>query len=235
MAARGREDAAALPASSGGRANGLGGDGRLDAAAPPAGEAADRYSYDPANPVQTIGGGDCCNGGLVTAGAFDQRPIEARDDVLVYTSDPMTKPTDVSGFVKAVLKVSSDARDTDFAVKLVDVTHPDGTAYILGDTILRARYRDGYAAPVMMARGRSTRCGRRRSRPATPPAGTSHPGGGDLVQTSPSSCATSTPAATTSARRGWWWRGTRCTMRGRRRPISSCRWWGGRSQRRRSS
>jgi len=137
---------------SGGRANGLGGDGRLDTAAPPAGEAPDRYTYDPANPVQTIGGGDCCNGGLVTAGAFDQRVIEARDDVLVYTSDPMTAPTDVTGFVQAVLKVSSDALDTDFAVKLVDVA-PDGTAYILGDTILRARYRDGFATPTMMAKG----------------------------------------------------------------------------------
>ncbi len=137
---------------SGGRANGLSGDGRLDAAAPPAGETADRFTYDPANPVQTIGGGDCCNGGLVTAGAFDQRVIEARDDVLVYTSDPLTQPTDVTGFVQAVLNVSSDALDTDFAVKLVDVA-PDGTAYILGDTILRARYRDGFARPTMMAKG----------------------------------------------------------------------------------
>ena len=137
---------------SGGRANGRAGDGRLDAAAPPASETADRFTYDPANPVQTIGGGDCCNGGLVTAGAFDQRVIEARDDVLVYTSDALTQPTDVTGFVQAVLKVSSDALDTDFAVKLVDVA-PDGTAYILGDTILRARYRDGFARPTMMANG----------------------------------------------------------------------------------
>jgi putative CocE/NonD family hydrolase len=137
---------------SGGRANGLSGDGRLDAVAPPAGETADRFTYDPANPVQTIGGGDCCNGGLVTAGAFDQRVIEARDDVLVYTSDALTQPTDVTGFVQAVLNVSSDALDTDFAVKLVDVA-PDGTGYILGDTILRARYRDGFARPTMMAKG----------------------------------------------------------------------------------
>ncbi|MFS0773741.1 CocE/NonD family hydrolase [Sphingomonas sp. 1P08PE] len=137
---------------SGGQANGLTGDGRLDGAAPPVGEAADGYSYDPANPVQTVGGGDCCNGGLVTAGAFDQRGIEARDDVLVYTSDPMTQATDVTGFVQAVLKISSDALDTDFAVKLVDVA-PDGTAYILGDTILRARYRDGFDKPAPMVSG----------------------------------------------------------------------------------
>ena len=133
-----------------GHANTLNGDGRLTAEAPPSGEAADRYRYDPMNPVQTVGGGDCCNGGIVVPGAMDQRPVEARGDVLVYTSDPLPKAVDVVGFVNAVLKVSSSARDTDFAVKLVDVA-PDGTAWIIGDTILRARYRDGFDKPVMMA------------------------------------------------------------------------------------
>jgi putative CocE/NonD family hydrolase len=138
---------------SGGAANSLYGDGKLATIAPARGEAPDRYVYDPKNPVQTIGGGDCCNGGLVTAGAFDQRVIEARSDVLVYTSDPLSEPMEVSGFVDAVLKVSSSARDTDFAVKLVDVA-PDGTAYILGDTIIRARYRDGFDAPKLMEPGK---------------------------------------------------------------------------------
>ncbi|MCJ8156991.1 CocE/NonD family hydrolase [Sphingomonas sp. LaA6.9] len=138
---------------SSGAANSVYGDGKLLRDAPPAVEAPDRYSYDPMNPTQTIGGGDCCNGGLVTAGAFDQRVIEARNDVLVYTSEPLTEPMEVSGFVNAVLKISSDAKDTDFAVKLVDVA-PDGTAYILGDTILRARYRDGFDRPVMMEKDR---------------------------------------------------------------------------------
>ncbi|WP_206185292.1 CocE/NonD family hydrolase [Sphingosinicella sp. CPCC 101087] len=137
---------------SAGSANSLYGDGRLLAEPPPDREPPDAYAYDPANPVQTIGGGDCCNGGLVTAGAFDQRAIEARDDVLVYTSEPLTEPMEVSGFVEAVLNVSSDAKDTDFAVKLVDVA-PDGTAYILGDTIMRARYRDGYERPRLMEPG----------------------------------------------------------------------------------
>jgi hypothetical protein len=137
---------------SGGKANTLNGDGRLTADAAPASEAADRYRYDPMNPVQTIGGGDCCNGGMVIPGAFDQRPVEARGDVLVYTSDPLPKPVDVAGFVDAVLKVSSSAKDTDFAVKLVDVA-PDGTAWIIGDTIFRARYRDGYEKPAMMEAG----------------------------------------------------------------------------------
>jgi len=137
---------------SGGGANSMYGDGRLSFEAPPAGEAHDSYSYDPANPVQTIGGGDCCNGGLVVAGAFDQRQIESRHDVLVYTSDALEEPMEVSGFVDAVLHVSSSAKDTDFALKLVDVA-PDGTAWIIGDTILRARYRDGFDAPASMQPG----------------------------------------------------------------------------------
>ena len=136
--------------SSGGNANSLYGDGKLTFDMPNTGS--DSYHYDPMNPVQTIGGGDCCNGGLVTAGSFDQRIIEARSDVLVFTSDPLDAPLEISGFVDAVLHVSSDAKDTDFAVKLVDVA-PDGTAYIIDDTIFRARYREGYDKQIMMKDG----------------------------------------------------------------------------------
>ncbi len=136
---------------SGGNANSLYGDGTVSFDAP-GDERPDSYDYDPMIPVKTIGGGDCCNGGLVTAGAFDQRSIEARQDVLVYTSDPLDEPLEVSGFVDAILHVSSDAKDTDFAVKLVDVA-PDGTAYIIDDTIFRARYREGYDKQVMMEDG----------------------------------------------------------------------------------
>ncbi|MDG1438061.1 MAG: CocE/NonD family hydrolase [Emcibacteraceae bacterium] len=134
--------------TSNGNANSLYGDGKLSFEAP-SGNGSDSYNYDPMIPVKTIGGGDCCNGGIVTAGAFDQRTIEARQDVLVYTSDPLERPIEVTGFVDAVLNVSSDAKDTDFAVKLVDVA-PDGTAYIIDDTIFRARYREGYDKQVMM-------------------------------------------------------------------------------------
>ncbi|MGJ9416229.1 CocE/NonD family hydrolase [Massilia sp. CMS3.1] len=137
---------------SGGKANSLHGDGRLSAEPPTQAEAADRYRYDPMNPVQTIGGGDCCNGGIVVPGAFDQRQVEARTDVLVYTSDPLPTPVSVAGFVDAVLNVSSSAKDTDFSVKLVDVA-PDGTAWIIGDTILRARYRNGFDKPAMLTPG----------------------------------------------------------------------------------
>jgi putative CocE/NonD family hydrolase len=134
-----------------GNANSLYGDGRLSFE-PPRAANSDSFVYDPMNPVQTIGGGDCCNGGTVIPGAFDQRAIEARADVLVYTSEPLEEPLEVSGFVDAVLSVSSDARDTDFTIKLVDVL-PDGTAYIVDDTILRARYRDGYDKQVFMKDG----------------------------------------------------------------------------------
>jgi putative CocE/NonD family hydrolase len=136
-----------------GGANSLYGDGRLELTPPPANEKPDRYTYDPLNPVQTVGGGDCCNGGIVIPGAFDQRVIESRADVLVYSSDALSAPMEVTGFVDAVLKVSSSAKDTDFAVKLVDVA-PDGTAYIVADTIFRARYRNGFDKPEPMTTGK---------------------------------------------------------------------------------
>ena len=139
---------------SGGKANSMFGDGKLSFSAPGAAEPADTYVYDPKTPVQTIGGGDCCNGGVVVPGAFDQRPAEVRHDVLVYTSDPLKEPLSIAGFVDAILHVSSDAKDTDFAVKLVDVA-PDGTAYIIDDTILRARFREGYDREVFMAKGQT--------------------------------------------------------------------------------
>lgn len=136
---------------SGGNANSLYGDGVASFDAP-TGDGSDSFDYDPMIPVKTIGGGDCCNGGIVTAGAFDQRTIEARNDVLVYTTAPLEEPIEVTGFVDAILHVSSNAKDTDFAVKLVDVA-PDGTAYIIDDTIFRARYREGYDKQVMMEEG----------------------------------------------------------------------------------
>jgi len=136
---------------SNGKANSVYGDGILSTS-PASGNTSDSFVYDPLNPVQTLGGGDCCNGGIIKPGAVDQRQIEARQDVLVYTSAPLTKPLRISGFVDTLLHVSSSAKDTDFAVKLVDVT-PEGIAYIIGDTILRARYREGYEKEVFMQPG----------------------------------------------------------------------------------
>jgi putative CocE/NonD family hydrolase len=137
--------------ASGGSANSVFGDGALSAEM--AGAAgSDTFTYDPMNPVPSLGGGVCCNRDAALGGSFDQRGIEARADVLVYTSAPLEEDVDVTGFVRAKLFVSSDARDTDFTVKLVDV-HPDGTAWNVDDTILRARYRDGYDQEVFMEDG----------------------------------------------------------------------------------
>ena len=133
------------------RANSVFGDGILTTERPSA-EGADHYTYDPMNPVPALGGGVCCNAGAALGGSYDQREIEARADVLVYTSEPMGADFEITGSVRATLYVSSDAKDTDFTVKLVDV-HPDGTAYNIDDTIFRARYREGYDKQVFMEEG----------------------------------------------------------------------------------
>jgi putative CocE/NonD family hydrolase len=135
----------------GGRANSLYGDGVLSFEAPSS-EGVDTFAYDPALPVPSLGGGVCCTGGAVRPGSFDQRVVETRNDVLVYTSGPLAEPLEVSGPVEVTLWVSSDARDTDFTVKLVDV-HPDGRAFNVDETIQRARYREGYDRQVMMEPG----------------------------------------------------------------------------------
>ena len=136
--------------SSGG-ANSLFGDGALSRSAPLS-ASADGFTYDPMNPVPALGGNVCCNGGASVGGSYDQRAIEARADVLVYTSDELTEDTEVTGTIRTKLFVSSDALDTDFTIKLVDV-HPDGTAYNVDDTIQRARYREGYEQEVFMQPG----------------------------------------------------------------------------------
>lgn len=130
-----------------GQATSLWGSGALVAERPTRSNS-ERFTYDPEIPVPTVGGNFCCLGDY-QPGALDQRGVEARADVLVFTSEPLTEPLDVAGSVKVVLHVSSDAKDTDFTVKLVDVA-PDGTAYNLDDSILRMRYRAGYDQHVWM-------------------------------------------------------------------------------------
>src|SRR5579862_4341204 len=139
--------------ASGGKANSLYGDGQLSAKAPAA-DAPDTFVYDPMNPVPSYGGNVCCTGNAVAGGAFDQRKMEARADILVYNTEPLKEGVEVSGPMEATLYVSSDAKDTDFTVKVIDV-YPDGTAYNLDETIQRARYRDGYdKPPVWMETGK---------------------------------------------------------------------------------
>jgi putative CocE/NonD family hydrolase len=138
--------------SSGGNANTLGGDGVLTTA-PPTEDGRDAFSYDPMDPVVSLGGNVCCTGGAIEEGSFDQQEVEAsRQDILVYTTDPFEEGLEVSGTVGATLYVSSDARDTDFTVKLLDV-YPDGRAYNLDETTQRVRYREGYDRQVFMEPG----------------------------------------------------------------------------------
>ncbi len=131
--------------SSGGKANTMDGDGALTSK-PPAADAPDAFTYDPANPVTSYGGNVCCTGTAITAGSFDQRKMEVRPDVLVYTSEPFKEGTEITGPITPTLYVSSDAKDTDFTVKVLDV-YPDGRAYNLDESIQRMRWRDGYEKP----------------------------------------------------------------------------------------
>ena len=122
-----------------GRANTLNGDGVLDAR-PPRKAAADRFEFDPRNPVPTAGGAVCCNPKIFPWGPMDQRAVELRPDVLVFTSSPLTEDLEVTGPVRVELYAATSAPDTDFTAKLVDV-FPSGEARILTDGILRMRYR----------------------------------------------------------------------------------------------
>jgi hypothetical protein len=139
--------------SSGGKANTLYGDGTLTAAAPES-DKPDSFPYDPMNPVLSYGGNVCCTGNAITGGSFDQRRTETRNDVLVYTSESFKEGTEISGPITPALYVSSDAKDTDFTVKVLDVD-PDGRAFNLDESIQRMRYRDGYEKPpIWMERGK---------------------------------------------------------------------------------
>jgi putative CocE/NonD family hydrolase len=135
--------------SSGGRANTADGDGQLGTTAPPASSSPDVYTYDPANPVPTG-----ASGGYSRHPA-DQRGIEQRQDILVYTSAPLPADIEVTGPLALTIWIQSSARDTDFTGKLVDV-FPDGTARALADGILRARYRKGPATPELLTPGTPT-------------------------------------------------------------------------------
>jgi putative CocE/NonD family hydrolase len=132
--------------------------GGLSPDPPRAGEEPDRYAYDPADPVPTLGG----NNSLLTMtrfaadrvvpGPLDQRPLEARDDVLVYSSEPLGRDLEVTGPVEAVLHAATDARDTDFVVRLCDV-QPDGRSLVLSEGIVRARYRNGLGRQELVEPG----------------------------------------------------------------------------------
>ena len=138
---------------SGGRANTLNGDGSLSADPPAESESPDQFVYDPANPVPTFGGAHL--GGVPTifeVGVQDQRAVEAREDVLVYTSEPMESDIEVTGYVTLDLWAATTAEDADWTAKLVDV-HPDGRALNVCDGILRASYRGSLESPSRVQAG----------------------------------------------------------------------------------
>lgn len=128
-----------------GHAHTSSGDGLLSAERPTR-EAVDTYSYDPANPVPSIGGRVMLPAAIKGAGPADQRSVESRDDVLCFTTPELDDAVEVTGHISLILHVSSSARDTDFTGKLVDV-FPDGRALYLTDGIMRARYRNSLADP----------------------------------------------------------------------------------------
>lgn len=134
-----------------GKANSLSGDGGLSTVAPQS-ESYDHFVYDPSNPVPTVGGPLCCDSGHLAPGPYDQRSVEAREDVLIYSTPSLTQDTEVTGSVSLELFAKSSVVDTDFTAKLVDVG-PDGFAQNLTEGIVRARYRDSQEKSNLMNPG----------------------------------------------------------------------------------
>jgi uncharacterized protein len=133
-----------------GHANSLSGDGILQWR-PVRKAQADAFTYDPKNPVPTIGGAICCDAKVLPPGPLDQAPIESRRDILVYTSPPLKEDIEVTGPVRVVLYAATSANDTDFTAKLVDV-QPGGQPLLVTDGIQRLRYRASLNKPVFVKR-----------------------------------------------------------------------------------
>jgi predicted acyl esterase len=137
--------------ASNGHANSLYGDGSL-VSAPQVHSVPDQFTYDPMKPVPTMGGAVCCNPAIFPWGPMDQRAVEKRRDVLVYTSPVLTEDLEVTGPVQLILRAATNAPDTDFTAKLVDVL-PGGEARNLTDGILRGRYRESLEKAKLMKPG----------------------------------------------------------------------------------
>ena len=135
-----------------GSANTGGGDGKLSFEKP-AVAASDKYRYDPMDPVLTLGGNNCC-GTPTLAGPRDQRPLESRKDVLVYSTDTLKEDITIAGPVKMRLFAATDGPDTDWMIKLIDV-FPDGRSMPVSEGILRARFREGLDKPKLLTPGQT--------------------------------------------------------------------------------
>ena len=136
---------------SGGKANSLRGDGVLSPE-PPDDESPDVFLYNPFAPVPTTGGPLCCNAYFMNGGAFDQREVETREDVLVYSTPVLEQDLEVTGPITVTLSAASSASDTDFTAKLMDVCEK-GCARNLTDGIIRARYRESSSTPRLISPG----------------------------------------------------------------------------------
>jgi uncharacterized protein len=137
-----------------GRANTSSGNGRLTTEKPPARERPDTFTYDPGDPVPSRGGAICCTGNPKDQpGSFDNKDIEQRPDVLVYSTDELREGLELTGPIRAIVYLSSDAPDTDLTVKLLDV-FPDGRSMNMVEGVTRVRYRESYAKPTMMQPGK---------------------------------------------------------------------------------
>lgn len=119
---------------------------------PPRGESSSVYRYDPEDPVPTTGGNNCC-GTPTIAGPVDQAPLDGRKDIVRFQSDTLDSAVTIGGPVKMKLFASTDGRDTDWMVKLIDV-HPGGKAYPMAEGILRARFRQGLDRPELLETGK---------------------------------------------------------------------------------
>ena len=137
---------------SNGIANSRLGDGTLSFKKDKRGKTSDIFLYDPMNPIESYGGGVCCTGNAVEGGSFDQQKMEENENILVYTSEPFSEGVEVTGFIESTLYLSSDVKDTDLTIKLIDV-YPDGASYNLDETIQRVRYREGYDKEIFMDKG----------------------------------------------------------------------------------
>jgi putative CocE/NonD family hydrolase len=133
---------------SAGRANSRFGDGTLSPEAPGE-EPPDRFTYDPLYPVPSLGGHSCCFDFAAPMGPADQRPVEALNAVLVYTSEPLTEPIELIGDVSVTLYAATSARDTDWTARLCEV-YPDGRSINLQEGIVRARSRDSLSEPSLV-------------------------------------------------------------------------------------
>jgi putative CocE/NonD family hydrolase len=116
------------------------------------------YEYDPRNPVPSLGGTITSGQPVMVGGAFDQRELDQRADVLMFQSAPLERDVEVTGAIEAELWIASNCPDTDFTIKLIDVyppneDYPQGFAMNLTDGILRCRYRGSWERPSLMTPG----------------------------------------------------------------------------------